>query len=292
VNRGYDPEFDVRDHCRMQERLERLSDNGVLIPIVASPWGGKTWTLRAMERRMNAARPGWARYLDLRVDPLPADPPDGCLLLDEPQLAAEPSGRARDAGRFLDGCARMHGAGTRVALAMTPAEWVKLREADPFGARISMKDLQFIRPLQPLEAKRLARTAAAQALLPTLPTAWCRSPFLLELVFSEAEARQDPALDTAALLRAVLVRCSEAPIDYMRVVFDEGLTEPQREAVRRVAWSDGDPPQEQMLVLRGCGLTDEHHGVQFLADPIVEAVLAPQRIDHGAPVRPAGEQAG
>ena len=281
VNRGYDPDLDVRDYGSMQDRLERLSHNGVLMPIAASRRGGKTWTLRAMERRMNAARPGSAKYIDLRSYPkLPGDPPAGCLLLDEPQFAADPADRARDAGRFLDWCVKMHGAGTRVVLAMTPAEWVKLGEADRTGARISMKDLQFIRPLQPLEAKRLARTTAAQVVLSTLPTLWCRSPFLLELVFSEAEARPDLAGDTRALLRAVFVRCAEVQIDYVHYVFNDGLTEPQRRAVRRVAWADGDPPEEEMLMLRGCGLVDENHGVLFVADPILEAVLAPLRVHH------------
>jgi hypothetical protein len=275
VDRGYVPDLDVRDYGRMQERLERLPQNGVLTPIAASRWGGKTWTLRAMERRMNAARPGWAKYLDLRsYSALPVDPPAGCLLLDEPQLAADPADQARDAGLILDWCVKMHGEGTRVVLAMTPAEWVKLREADRTGARVSMKDLHFIRPLQPLEAKKMARTTLAQGVLATLPPLWCRSPFLLELVFSEAEVRPDLAGDTGALLGAVLARCAEAPIDYVRWVFNDGLSEPQRQAVRRVAWRGGDPPEEEMLILRGCGLVAEDHGVQFVADPIIEAALA------------------
>lgn len=274
VDRDYVPELDVRDHGRMQDRLERLPHHGVLTPIAASRRGGKTWTLRAMERRMNAARPGWAKYLDLRAySTLPEDLSAGCLLLDEPELAAAPADRARDAGRLLDWCATMRGAGTRVVLAMIPAEWVKLREADPAGARVSMKELQFIRPLQPLEAKRLARTASAQAVLATLPILWCRSPFLLELVFSVAEARPDLAGHTPALIGAALARCAEAGIDYVRCVFDDGLTEPQQKAVLRVARRDGDPPEEEMLILRGCGLVDEHHGVQFVADPVLEAVL-------------------
>ena len=275
INRSYDPNFDVRDYGRMQERLERLPHNGVLTPLATPRRGGKTWTLRAMERRMNAAHPKAAMYLDLRDYPsLPAEPPAKCLLLDEPQFAAPPSEGARDAGRFLDWCAEMHRAEIRVVLAMTPAEWVTLCEADPSGARSSMKDLQFVRPLQPLEAKRLCRTDAARALLASLPALWCRSPFLLELLFAEAEARPDCSSDIPALLRAVVARCAEPSIDYVHNVFHVGLTEPQRQTLRKVACGDDAAPDE-MLMLRGCGLVDEEHGAQFLADPILEAQLAP-----------------
>jgi 3',5'-cyclic AMP phosphodiesterase CpdA len=277
VNRTYDPALDARDYGRLPERLTRHPDHGILWPIVAARRGGKTWTLRAMERRLNESAPGSARYVDLReaYPKLPARVQAGCVLLDEPQLAAADAGRVRDARRFLAWCAQQQRAGKRLVLAMTPAEWSRLGEADGAGLLASTKALQFIEPLRPHEADRLARTEPARRLLDQLPAIWRSSPFLLELVFAEAES--NPALTLPELLRAALARCESYQVRYVHYVFHDGLTAPQRATVRKLAWGE---PIEADEVLRGAGFLCGERGEERIADPILAAHLAPLRIHH------------
>ncbi|MCC6558570.1 MAG: metallophosphoesterase [Polyangiaceae bacterium] len=279
VNRTYDPALDARDYGRLPERLLRQPDHGILWPIVAARRGGKTWTLRAMERRLNELEPRSARYLDLReaYPRLPAGLTARCLLLDEPQIAAATAEQVRDPARFLAWCARLHKADKRLVLAMTPAEWSRLREADAAGLQVSTKDLQFIAPLRAEEADRLARTEPARRLLDRLPPGWQRSPFLLELVFAEAESAPALADRLPELIRAALARCESYQVRYVHYVFHDGLSEPQRDIVRSLAWGEAATADE---ILRGSGLVAGERGEERVADPILWAHLAPLRVHH------------
>jgi 3',5'-cyclic AMP phosphodiesterase CpdA len=275
VNRRYTPELDVRDRDDLLQRIESQPPNGVLWPLVAARRAGKTWTLAAIEHRFNELQPGSARFFDVnRQGALPTKSEAAqCLLLDEPEAAL-----VRDAKGFLDRCAELHAAGVNLVVAMTPAEWELLTKAEK-GARVSVKDLLFIPPLKPAEAKKLARTKQAAALLKRLPPIWQRSPFLLELVFEMAEASPDLAKDTRALLRTIIDRCEDAELFYFPAVFENGLTAAQRGAALQVARGAA-PESPERTMLERCGLVTIEGGRQALADPVLEAHLLPLRIHH------------
>lgn len=275
VNRPYAPDLDVRDREDLLTRIESQPPNGVLWPLVAARRAGKTWTLRAIEHRFNEVQPGSARFIDInRAGSLP---PSGeaaqCLLIDEPEGAL-----LRDARGFLDRCAELHAANVNLVVAMTPAEWELLTKAEK-GSRVSARDLLFIPPLKPAEAKKLARTRQAAALLRRLPSRWQRSPFLLELVFETAEASADLARDTRSLLRAVIDRCDDAEFFYFPAVFENGLTAAHQGAALRVARGTA-PESPERTMLERCGLVTIEGGRQSLADPVLEAHLSPLRIHH------------
>src|SRR5262249_19744518 len=68
-----------------------------------------------------------------------------------------------------------------------PAARVELfRVGEPLNL-VSGRALRFLPPLTEAQAQKLARTAWAKALLPRVPEAWRRRPFLLELLFQFVE---------------------------------------------------------------------------------------------------------
>ncbi|HZF51692.1 MAG TPA: metallophosphoesterase [Polyangiaceae bacterium] len=276
VNRPYAPELDVRERDDLLERIESQPPNGVLWPLVAARRAGKTWTLRAIEHRFNGLQPSSAQFVDLnRLGSLPSKvEPGQCLLLDEPEVLL-----VRDARGFLDRCAELHAANVNVVVAMTPAEWEQLARAAEKGARVSARDLLFLPPLKPAEAKKLARTRQARALLRSLPESWQRSPFLLELVFETAELNPELAKDIRELLRTVIDRCDDAEFFYFPAVFENGLAASQQEAALAVARGTA-PPSPERTMLERCGLVTIEDGRQSLADPVLEAHLSPLRIHH------------
>lgn len=275
----YSPDRDVRSHANLLELVRSLPHEGVLWPLIGARRAGKTWTLKALENGLTRAGVA-ARYLDLKKAwrSLPRPDAGSCLLLDEPELTGKGS-RLREASAFLSWCREIHAEGTTILLAMTPAEWVALREAGEEGGLVSSRDLRFLTPLKPNEAERLARTDEARALLPRLPTVWKRSPFLLELVFETAEI--DPELWERdwELLRAARERSEDAEYFYFQAVFENGLTEAQRAAVRDVARGLPAEPKEADLLER-CGLLAKARSRRVLGDPILEANLCPLRIHH------------
>jgi len=280
----YDPERDVRDHGELITVLARRPQKGVLYPLIGARRAGKTWTLRALEHRVCEGRPGAARYVDLRQAgaDLPEASAGDCLLLDEPELADDAPGR-RDPQALLAWCRRAHAAGAVLLLAMTPAEWSVLQAAGEPRGLVSARDLRFLGLLQEEQARKLARTPAAEALLGELPPLWKKSPFLLELVFQVAEeaAMADPGLldDIWDLLRVARERSEDAEFFYYNAVFHNGLTEAQRGALRAIArGADKDPPEADLL--RRAGLLLRMRQRTVLADPILEANLAPLRIHH------------
>lgn len=277
VNRPYAPNLDVRDRDDLLTRVESRPPNGVLWPLVATRRAGKTWTLRAVEHRINQLQPGAARFFDLRSPdaPLAKAPAGDCILLDEPGADI-----AKNAGALLDRLAALYTEGKTIVMAMTPSEWETLRKAGEKKARVSAKDLLFLAPLRPAEAKQLARTRQAKTVLKALPPAWQRSPYLLELVFETAEASPELAKDTRALLRAVLDRCDDAEFFYFNAVYVDGLTAAQQDIVRRVARGASVAPQEGETLER-CGLLSvEPDGRKTVADPVLDAHLCPLRIHH------------
>jgi hypothetical protein len=287
VNRTYAPELDARAFRHVAEQIAAAPPNGVLWHAVAPRRAGKTWMLRAMEHRLNDARPGSAVFVDLRRAGCVAPPlaPGASLLLDEPgaEIARDPQG-------LLLWCRDLHAAGARVMLALTPREWVELAAADT-GALAHPRDLVPFEPLSPAEAKKLAsRTKQAKALLKLLPAKWQRTPFLLELCFETAE--EEPALyrDVPALLRTVLDRCEEERFDYLRWVLDDGLTAAQRAVLCNVARGLPTGPRDEAL--ERSGLLATEGGLCVIADPVLEAHLVPLRIHHLSDVHVGPKAAG
>jgi len=276
----YSPDRDVRSHAPLFELVRSLPHEGVLWPLIGARRAGKTWTLKGLENRI-FREGGAARYVDLKRAGrnLPRPDAGSCLLLDEPELTGKGS-RLRDAGAFLKWCQDLHAEGTILLLAMTPAEWVALREAGEEGGLVSSRDLRFITPLKPDEAERLARTDEAKRLLPRLPAIWKRSPFLLELVFETAECEPDLWEERDwELLRTARERSEDAEYFYFQAVFENGLTEAQRAAVRDVARGLSAEPREADLLER-CGLLAKLKSRRVIGDPILEANLCPLRIHH------------
>ncbi|WP_437490495.1 metallophosphoesterase [Sorangium sp. So ce1014] len=280
VRRPYSPERDVRDHGHLLDLLLSLPANGVVWPLVGARRAGKTWTLKALEHHLGSAGGASVRYLDLRRvgAELPAVPPGTTLLLDEPQVAGK-GGSPRDAIAFLRWCEDLYKASTRILLAMSPAEWIALERADGDAGLLCSRDMRFLDPLTHGEALKLARTAVSRALLPELPATWRWNPFLLELVFELAE--QSPALaeDPWTLLWTARVRSELREFAYHRAVFEDGLTDAQRDVLREIACG-ASPRDENVDLMERCGLVQRRGGRAVLADPILEANLCPLRIHH------------
>lgn len=281
----YDPRRDVRDHGELTAVLARRPQKGVLYPLIGARRAGKTWMLRGIEHLLCQGRPDAARYLDLRQagGDLPEPAAGACYLLDEPELADHGPAR-RDPQELLGWCRRAHAAGATLLLAMTPAEWSVLQAAGEARGLVSARDLRFLTLLNEDQARRMARTPAAEALLPRLPSLWRKSPFLLELVFQVAEeaAEADPSLldEPWELLRAVRERSEDAEFFYFNAVFHNGLTGAQRAALCAVARGEGDREPPEADLLRRAGLLARVRQRLFVVDPVLEANLTPLRIHH------------
>lgn len=272
VIRAYRSELDARDHASLFDDISGDPPNGVLWSIVAPRRAGKTWALKALEYLFNEQLAGSARFLDLRLAPLPAPSRGAHLLLDEPGLELD-----RDAPGFLDRCAALQDAGTRVILAMSPAEWVLLEQADRGGGQVDSKARLFLAPLTPSEAAKLAsRSPKAGALLDCLPPNWRRNPFLLELLFQLAAEDIDPHRDLRQLLQIALDATEQN--EYLDSVLGNGLTDQHRVVLSRVA--RGVPPETPDTLMTKCGLVASAHGLEHIADPVLEAHLCPLRIHH------------
>ncbi|HEU4404573.1 MAG TPA: metallophosphoesterase [Polyangiaceae bacterium] len=278
ANRAYDPALDVRtDYRGLDDRLRQAPAGGAHLWLLVAPRRGrKTWTLKAMERLLAPA----ARYVDLRHGRLPADArPGDVFLLDEPLGLLEKG----QGPQLLADCGRLHRAGARVAMAVTPLELERLRACDEGRGQVSDNALRGIEPFSAEEAKALAkRSARAGKLLAQLRgdlADWKRSAFLLELLFEIDEA--SPRRDVRELLRAALERCRQTDIQYFDYVFLKGLTGPQRGVVRKAA--RGEPlAQAECGVLLLAGLLERGKAAKRprLADPVLSAHFSPLRIHH------------
>lgn len=279
-NRAYDPALDVRDCSALAQRVQQPPPDGVLWLLVAPRRGRKTWTLKALEKKLRGHR---ARYVDLRSATLPAKTPmkGYYFLVDEPLAQLQDPAAAR---ALVETCAALHGQEARVVFAVTPAECEQLLEVGRERGLVSHKAVEAIRPLSPAEAKTLAsRSAAATALLEELPAPWKRSAFLLELLFQVQEDPQNRGVltDVRQLLRALLRECRGGATEYFSYVFLKGLSATQRKLLRRVARgeirdaTECDPLRYPFLVEQ-----DPHTCLQRIADPVLEAYFAPLRVHH------------
>ncbi len=275
VNARYDLSRDVRDHSNLLALTRVPAPNGVLYPLVAARRAGKTWTLLALER-LCVDNGFSSQFIDMRRGELPApeNVDSQCLLLDEPQLAAD-AHIPRDSGAFLEWCDKLHNKHVAIVLAMSPAEWITLKQAGHKNAFVSQRDLQYLAPLNDAQADKLARTPTAKALLADLPSIWTKNPYLLELVFQVAEDNEiSHPCNMWDLLRRVRDRSRQAECEYYKF-----LTEPQRETLRCLARAESSNPEELELLAR-CGIIRKENSRYVLADPILEANLSPLRIHH------------
>lgn len=280
--RGYTRTQDVRDWTALVDDLADDRPTGILWPLIGLRRAGKTWALHAVRNHLKDRGDGArASYLQLRdararIDSV-AD--DGFALLDEPGQRLEDGAAA-----FLDACERLRQRGVRVLLALTPAEWRALRDADrACGIRIDAKDERHILgPIGPDEAARMgARHAAAPAFVAWLgktAPAWTRSPFLLELILSVAEegdlwSTPDAAIDGACH------RALRSPIEYMRYVYGDSLTVEQRDVIRAIA-RGLHVSSEDVGSLEDHGLLSHTSAGWRVGDPILAAELAPLVIHH------------
>jgi len=278
----YTAKRDVRYHGELLQLLKNPPQRSVLYPLVGARRAGKTWKLKALELLQNGRRtPGAAHFLDLKqLGPnLPDQPPARCLLLDEPELTGE-GPRLRNPHEFLAWCRKQKAQGATLLLAMSPAEWTVLRAADEAGTLVSVQDLRYLDALTGEQARLLARTDQARTLLPGLPEAWRKIPFLLELVFQMAEQIGPNAEKNLwELLRQTRNQSDRIAFFYFKAVFHLGLTNAQRALLRAVAAGDPVDPGEAEL-LECCHLLEKQPHGHAIADPILAANLSPLRIHH------------
>jgi hypothetical protein len=278
---SYDPRRNVRDPTKLVELLGSLPQEGVLFPLVGARRAGKTWALRAVESALKQ-RPGrTVRYVDLRYygSGLPDTLQEDCLLLDEPELTGTGK-RVREPAAFLRWCKSAYESNKVLLLAMSPAEWAVLQQADESVGLVSSRQLTVLDPLKALQAERLARTEQARRILARLDEPWKRNPFLLELVFQVAEEQGDDAEnDLWELLRQTRDRSDDSEFFYFQAVYWNGLTEAQRETLRNVAHAAPTKKGELEFLMR-CGLVAMKEKHPAIADPILDANLCPLRIHH------------
>lgn len=252
ATRTYRELLDVRDWGLWRDRL-REDPEGVLWALIGPRRSGKTWALKALESRD-------ADYVNLQTDPNALEMEYGhrCLLVDEPGRILQ---RARLS--FLERCAELKRKGTRVLVAMTPGEWHCIAGLDPEERHVKARDRLTLPLLTYPQAERLARTEWAKQLLPKLPVDWQRNPFLLEFVFEVAEGAPNLRDKIDELISQTIRLSTQERFRYVHYVFEEGLSEPQRGAIRKIARGGGGPGDQPLL--GECGLIENGR----IADPIL-----------------------
>jgi 3',5'-cyclic AMP phosphodiesterase CpdA len=276
----YDASRDVRDHTHLIRLLRALPQEGVLFPLVGTRRAGKTWALKALESALKQIPGKTALYVDLRRLPseLPGAFAEECLLLDEPELSGEGT-RVRDSKGFLRWCLKLYESKKILLVAMSPAEWVALQQAGEPLKFVSPRELQFLKPLDAVQAEHLARTEQAKQLLPRLGDQWKKNPFLLELFFQVAEEQKSGVeTDLWELHRQVRDKSDSKDFFYFNAVYWNGLTDGQRALLKSVA--HGTTWKEEFELLTRCGLVAKKGAYPVIADPILEAKLCPLRIHH------------
>ena len=280
VNRAYDPKLDVRDLTELSQRIQQEPPGGKVWLLVAPRRGRKTWTLRGLERNLKANR---AKWIDIQGEEGLRKLPEKTLkrgyyfLLDEAHaILKNPT-----LGRLLvERCASLHDQEARVILAVTPAECQLLLDYGHSSGLVSEKAIIGIAPLNAQEANQQAgRLSAAQALLGSIPAAWKQSAFRLELLCHQIEL--SPAASVHDLIRSALEWCRGGSVNYLHHAFFEGLNPAQQQIVRQVARGESiDRSAAHLLFAAAILRFDDHKKRSFVADPILEAELAPLRIHH------------
>lgn len=294
---------DVR-HETVGELAKLLFENrpvGIVWPIVAARRVGKTWALKGLE--YHALKMGKdAKYFDLRCDQDEFQAATSrFLLIDEPSLEGKDA--SDNAIRLIAQLRKMQSENKRVVLALSPAEWSNLCDADGTGALICIADMQSIDPLTVSQVENLVLSRATWApdLLQQIESGarclWKRTPFLLEFLFSEAEQRKfDVATgEIEGLLHGALASIN-AEFEYTDLVFKKGLTARQRSLLRDVA-RNMPVSAPDCIFLKKCGLIDYDAATNAaeLVDPLLRIHLPPPlRIHHVSDlhVGPKGDVTG
>lgn len=277
-NRPYEPDLDMRDHQPLAARFSAPPGDGVLSVLVAPRRSGKTWSLSAIARAIGRG----AIVVDLRRANLDAGVhrSNDVVLCDEPGILLGDGGTG--APKLLGFCEALHTKGARVVLALTPREYGLLRAADEAWSRLSPKEECFLPRLNDDEGRRLmGRDERAAKLFDTLPARWRVHPGLLELLGMLRCDERDPQEGRACLMAAVAM-CSTSGAPYVNSVFNDSLTDAQRDVLRRVARGQRfDEHGHDARLLHECGLLMRgEHGALRLGDPVLAAKLEPLRIHH------------
>lgn len=260
--------------------VEQISDappDGFVWLFVSRRRGRKTWTLEGLRAHIGDQQ---SKVTDLRNDErniVPMGVPGFVHLFDEPAPLLEERDGAK---KFLKDCRKIHDAGERILLALTPHELdllsVQFRSERP-GAELG-KPIRFL-TFSSAHAEKQARSEGSKQLLAQLPPDWRRTPYLLELVFETHE--KNPGLEISGLLRAVLERAHTEHYPFR--VFRDSLNEAQRQVVlnaahhmRSVRTADHD-----LLCETGYLQPDSGSDARYrLLDPVLAANLSPLRIHH------------
>jgi hypothetical protein len=281
TRRDYNRQLDVRInyHQDLAKRLQDSRPNGPFWLLLAARRMGKTWTLQGIRDQLGGTN---GTFLDLRTESavLDDEPPSFHLLLDEPGPLLD---KADSAAAFLQRCAELWKRGVKILLALCPAEWALLKKADEATRRVDPRDLLFLEPLTPEQAKKLAKRATwTRTILQQLgdDSPWRRSPFLLEHLLEVAEGRPNLRKDLPCLLEAAITGAGAENRLYLATVFDKGLTEDQREVVRAVARSR-QADREACDFLCKSGVLEKQKNRFVLTDPVLAHYLPPPlRIHH------------
>jgi len=234
AGRAFEPGLNVRDFEYLLPLLEGRDwyPNGVLWPLVATRRAGKTWALKALENHLGQPR---ALYVNLPSQTLGylIKQKKSCLLLDEPGTILHD-----DPQKLVEACSKLRDKGSKIVLAVSPAEWSRLWSVySSRGNSINRDDLIYLEPLRDPEVEKLAirRAAWAGELVPKLPECWTRHPFLLEIVLELAEKRPSLRDNIPKLTRSAIDQANLVEHRYVERVFYEGFTDEQRDLVRSAA---------------------------------------------------------
>lgn len=286
----FNPRFDWKSESDVRrDAIEHWADmirgqnpRGSCWSLIAARRAGKTWALKGIEASLIKSTVDVA-YIDLRQrDDVRFNEnltQRDVVLLDEPQLVGtEATARAAELVNVLKERAR---SGKKTFLAIVPSEWDVLRHAD--GVAIDQDDLLSLKPLSETQAKDLARKVNwAKQVVSSLPESWRLNPFVLEfaLEYVEKLKERNQPFDLAHL--KIIAREIDYEFGYIQKVFEEGLTESQREQLRHVARCDS-AAAGNCVLLEKCGLVrrEPHAEDAELIDPLLRLHLPqPLRIHH------------
>ena len=274
----WEQHLDVRSYEDWAQRQRRKPDGSIRL-LVASRRSGKTWFLRGLANELNQQE-NIAAVLDLRdVNKIGAGltPPMKHLLLDEPGERLERDAREL-LNELLDLSSEKH-----ILLALTPAEYRKLRYADSTN-KISAKSIHWLERLKPDESARMLQRGTPDAMLVEnfgkLQKEWKTNPFLLELFLECAEA--DLSAELEVLLQRAIELANAAPHDYASAVLTNGLDHHLRQIIRAIRTDAIDLSQrDDAIMLANCGLVKENGKKYAICDPILQEWLPPPfRIHH------------
>lgn len=181
---------------------------------------------------------------------------------------------------------------------MSPGEWAALLEVGGPYRLVQERDRQIhLRPLTPEQARKMAARAEddwAFDVLAALPEDWTRSPFLLELVLSEAEKerRAGRLAGPGCEPLLALARSAAGRVDYVPQVLYDGLSPQQQEGLRRVCRGVSLEASERALLV-DLGLVEARDGALHICDPLLrEHLPAPIRLHHISDVHFGKKSAG